>query len=102
MLLPEETPDGRHGVSIHVLDHYGNYAGAVTPAEDMSSAGVIRRQVTLTADPDIRLAVARGLVAATAANVRWALDTDLLDGPLSRLGERIPLHDFVLQSNTFD
>jgi CRISPR-associated protein Cas1 len=80
---------GRHGVSIHVLDHYGNYAGAVTPSEDMSSAEVIRRQVTLTADPGVRLAVARGLVAATAANVRWALDTDLLDGPLSRLTDQL-------------
>jgi len=75
----------RHGVTIHVLDHYGNYAGAVTPAEDMSSAEVIRRQVTLTADPGARLTVARSLVAGTAANVRWALDTDLLDGPLSRI-----------------
>jgi CRISP-associated protein Cas1 len=79
----------RNGITIHVLDHHGNYAGAVTPAEDMSSAEVIRRQVTLTADPEKRLAVARGLVAATAANVRWALDTDLLDGPLSRLGEQL-------------
>lgn len=76
---------GRHGVTVHVLDHYGNYSGAVTPAEDMSSAEVIRRQVTLTADPAARLTVARSLVAATAANVRWALDTDLLDGPLGRL-----------------
>jgi CRISP-associated protein Cas1 len=79
----------RHGISVHVLDHYGNYAGAITPAEDMSSAEVLRRQVTLSADPGVRLAVARGLVAATAANVRWALDTDLLDGPLSRLGDQL-------------
>ena len=79
----------RHGISVHVLDHYGNYAGALTPAEDMSSAEVVRRQVTLTADPGVRLAVSRSLVAATAANVRWALDTDLLDGPLSRLGDQL-------------
>jgi CRISPR-associated protein Cas1 len=76
---------GRHGISVHVLDHYGNYAGAVIPGQDMSSAEVIRRQVALTADPDARLAVARALVAATAANVRWALDTSLLDEPLRRL-----------------
>jgi CRISPR-associated protein Cas1 len=79
----------RNGITIHVLDHYGNYAGAVTPAEDMSSAEVIRRQVTCTADPGSRLAAARNLVAATAANVRWALDTDLLDGPLSRFGDQL-------------
>jgi CRISPR-associated protein Cas1 len=79
----------RHGVTVHVLDYYGNYAGAVVPAEDMSSAEVVRRQVVLTADQDARLPVARDLVAAAAANVRWALDTDLLDGPLSRLGEQL-------------
>jgi CRISPR-associated protein Cas1 len=79
----------RHGITVHVLDHYGNYAGAVTPAKEMSSAEVLRRQVTLTADPGVRLAVARALVAATAANVRWALDTELLNGPLSRLGDQL-------------
>lgn len=79
----------RHGVTIHVLDHYGNYAGAVTPAEDMASADVVRRQVTLTADPGTRLAVARSLVTATAFNVRWALDTSLLDGPLARIDDQL-------------
>jgi CRISPR-associated protein Cas1 len=79
----------RNGVTIHVLDHYGNYAGAVTPAEDMSSAEVVRSQVALTANPDTRLSVARALVAATAANIRWALDTDLLDGPAGRLSGQL-------------
>jgi CRISPR-associated protein Cas1 len=79
----------RHGVHVHVLDHYGNYAGAIAPAEDMSSAEVLRRQVALTADPEKRLAAARDLVATTAANVRWALDTSLLDAPLSRIDEQL-------------
>lgn len=75
----------RHGVTVHLLDHYGNYAGALTPAEDMSSAHVVRAQVALTADPEVRLTVATALVKATAANVAWALDTDLLHDPLERL-----------------
>jgi CRISP-associated protein Cas1 len=75
----------RHGVTVHLLDHYGNYAGALTPAEDMSSAHVVRAQVALTADPEARMAVAAALVRATAANVAWALKTDLLDKPLERL-----------------
>lgn len=79
----------RHGVAVHVLDHYGNYAGAIAPAEDMSSAEVLRRQVALTADPSARLAVARSLVAATSANVRWALETDLLDEPFGRIDEQL-------------
>lgn len=79
----------RHGIMIHILDHYGNYAGAITPAEDMSSAHVLRSQVTLTADHETRLTIGRALVATTAANVKWALDTDLLDAPLHRLKEQL-------------
>ncbi|PKK15536.1 type I-B CRISPR-associated endonuclease Cas1b [Thermomonospora sp. CIF 1] len=79
----------RHGVIVHILDHYGNYAGAITPAEDSSSALVLRRQVALTADDATRLSIGRALVAAAAANVAWALDTDLLDAPLARLPEQL-------------
>jgi CRISP-associated protein Cas1 len=80
---------GRHGITVHVLDHYGNYAGAIVPSDSMSSAQVVRRQVAVTADPDTRLKVARTLVEATAANVRWALGTGLLDAPVGRLAEQL-------------
>ncbi|MBN1173582.1 MAG: type I-B CRISPR-associated endonuclease Cas1 [Micromonosporaceae bacterium] len=79
----------RHQVAVHILDHYGNYAGMLAPAEDMASAHVIRAQVTLTGDDHTRLSVARGLVTATAANVAWALNTDLLDEPLRRLPDQV-------------
>lgn len=79
----------RHGVMVHILDHYGNYAGAIAPAEDTSSAHVLRRQIGLTGMDDKRLEIGRALVAATAANVRWAMDTDLLDAPLARLPEQL-------------
>ncbi|MFD0883840.1 type I-B CRISPR-associated endonuclease Cas1b [Streptosporangium algeriense] len=80
----------RHGVMVHVLDHYGNYAGAVAPAEDTGSAHVLRRQVTLTGIDDRRLEVGRALITATAANIRWALDTELLEAPLAQLAEKLP------------
>ncbi|MDA0565210.1 type I-B CRISPR-associated endonuclease Cas1b [Streptomonospora sp. S1-112] len=80
----------RNGITVHVLDHYGNYAGALTPAHDMASARVLRRQIALTGDDSQRLAIARSLVAATAANVAWALETDLLDAPLRRLTDDLP------------
>jgi CRISPR-associated protein Cas1 len=80
----------RNGVTLHVLDHYGNHAGHFAPAESMSSAGVVRRQVELTADPSERLAVARALVLTTAENLRWALDTDLLDPALAALRMAVP------------
>ncbi|MFF0771846.1 type I-B CRISPR-associated endonuclease Cas1b [Nonomuraea wenchangensis] len=79
----------RHGVMVHILDHYGNYAGAIAPAEDTSSAHVLRRQITLTGTDDKRLEIGRALIAATAANVRWSMDTDLLDAPLARLTEQL-------------
>lgn len=79
----------RNGVTVHLLDHYGNYAGTLAPAGGMSSASVIRRQAALTADPERRLAVARAIVAAAASNVRWALSTTLLDEPLTRLGDQL-------------
>lgn len=78
---------GRHGVTVHVLDHYGNYAGAITPTEEMSSAPIVRSQVALAVEK--RLAIARKIVAATAANIRWALDTELLDAPVEKLQEQL-------------
>ncbi|GAB2607019.1 type I-B CRISPR-associated endonuclease Cas1b [Streptomyces capparidis] len=80
----------RNGVTVHVLDHYGNYAGSVTPAESMSSATVLRRQVHLTSHPDTRLPTARALVHAAADNIRWSLDTHLLDPALDTLRTALP------------
>lgn len=80
---------GRHGVIIHVLDHYGNYVGAITPAEENSSAHVIRSQVKLTDLPETKISVGRALVTAAAHNIRWCLETDLLDEPLKRLTEQL-------------
>jgi CRISPR-associated protein Cas1 len=79
----------RHGVTLHVLDHYGNHAGALVPTDDLSSAQVLRRQVVLTGDPADRLGVARSIVAAAAANVRWALDTDLLEPARDTLSRQL-------------
>ncbi|ARQ70734.1 type I-B CRISPR-associated endonuclease Cas1b [Streptomyces marincola] len=80
----------RNGVTLHVLDHYGNHAGHFAPSESMTSASVVRRQVELTADPDQRADVGRALVLATAENLRWALDTDLLDTALNTLRTALP------------
>lgn len=80
----------RNGVSVHVLDHYGNYAGQFSPAESMSSASVVRRQVEISADPEQRAEIGRLLVRATAENLRWSLDTDLLDPALASLRATLP------------
>lgn len=80
----------RNGVALHVLDHYGNHAGHFAPSESMASASVVRRQVEATADPDLRAAVGRSLVLATAENLRWALETELLDTALESLRAALP------------
>lgn len=80
----------RSGVTLHVLDHYGNHAGHFSPAESMASAAVVRRQVEITADEEQRLAIGRSLVLASAQNLRWSLDTDLLDPALDSLNAALP------------
>ncbi|WP_031074352.1 type I-B CRISPR-associated endonuclease Cas1b [Streptomyces sp. NRRL WC-3742] len=80
----------RHGVTLHVLDHYGNHAGHFAPAETMSSATIIRRQVEITGDPEQRLPIARALLLATAENLSWVLETDLLDPALATLRAALP------------
>ncbi|WP_211302940.1 CRISPR-associated endonuclease Cas1 [Allonocardiopsis opalescens] len=91
----------RHNVTVHVPDHYGNHAGAFTPAEDMSSARAVRRQDALASDHEQRSLIIPGgfttnLMTATAANVRWALDTDLLDKPLRRATEDAAIADELM------
>lgn len=80
----------RNGVSLHVLDHYGNHAGHFAPAEYMASASVLRRQVEISGDQERRTAIGRSLVLATAENLRWALDTDLLDTAFASLRTALP------------
>ncbi|WP_369185725.1 type I-B CRISPR-associated endonuclease Cas1b [Streptomyces sp. Y1] len=80
----------RYGVTVHVLDHYGNHAGHFAPAETMSSATVIRRQVEITGDPEQRLPIARALLLATAENLSWVLESDLLDAALATLRAALP------------
>ncbi|WP_030611518.1 type I-B CRISPR-associated endonuclease Cas1b [Streptomyces sclerotialus] len=80
----------RHGVTLHVLDHYGNHAGHFAPAESMASASVIRRQVEISSNPAQRLDIGRSLLLTTAENLRWSLDTDLLDPALDALRAALP------------
>ncbi|MFD7729486.1 type I-B CRISPR-associated endonuclease Cas1b [Kitasatospora phosalacinea] len=85
---------GRHNVTLHVLDHYGNHTGHFAPTESMSSAPVLRRQVHLTTNPDHQLPIARSLLLATAENLRWVLDNDHLDPALATLRNNLPhCHD---------
>ncbi|WP_062204375.1 type I-B CRISPR-associated endonuclease Cas1b [Streptomyces sp. NBRC 109706] len=83
----------RNGVSLHVLDHYGNHAGHFAPTDAMSSGPVLRRQVELTADPDLRATIGRALILAAGENLRWSLDTDHLAPALATLRAKLPSCD---------
>lgn len=84
---------GRHGVVLHLLDHYGNYAGCVGPAESGGVADVVFRQVDLVRSPG-GVAVARSVVVGTAANVRRVLG-GALDDPLTTLKESAAVAESV-------
>lgn len=73
---------GHHKISLHLLDHYGNYTGIIAPAEAGPSGHIVVAQVLAFIDERTRLDLSRAVVGAACANVRWSLDTPLLDKPL--------------------
>lgn len=76
---------GRHQVDIHLLSHYGDYAGTLAAADHSVSGATVLAQARAAADDTRRLTIARALVAATAFNVRRVVDRKLLDGPFKTL-----------------
>lgn len=76
---------GRTQVDIHLLSHYGDYAGSLAAADHSVSGSTVLAQARMVADDKRRLAVARSLVVATAFNVRRVVDRKLLDGPFRTL-----------------
>ncbi len=69
----------RYGIDVHVLDHYGNYAGCVQAAAEHMSGDVVRGQVLAAENPERRMNIARALVEAAAFHARWVLGRDELD-----------------------
>ncbi|MGH8897650.1 MAG: type I-B CRISPR-associated endonuclease Cas1b [Egibacteraceae bacterium] len=79
----------QHEIAVHVLDHYGNYAGMVAPASDHCSGEIVRKQVLAAEDPKRRNVIARAFVVATAFNVRWVLGREQLDSSYNRFVEAV-------------
>jgi CRISPR-associated protein Cas1 len=79
----------KHEIGVHVLDHYGNYAGMVAPASDHCSGEIVRRQVLAAEDPKRCHAIAREFLLATAFNVRWVLGREQLDAAHSRFVDAV-------------
>jgi CRISPR-associated protein Cas1 len=79
----------RHRISVHLLSHYGDYAGSLLTSEASVSGETVLAQVTLVNDEPARLKIARDIVMATAFNVRRVVDRDLLTAAYATLRESV-------------
>jgi CRISPR-associated protein Cas1 len=75
----------QHHINVHFLSHYGDYAGSLLTADTAASGEVVLGQVRLHGDEGARMQIARGIVSATAFNIRRVIDRDLLDRPFGVL-----------------
>ncbi len=60
----------RHGVSLHVFNHYGFYAGSFYPREGRAAGQVVVAQALHYADPARRLSLARAFVEGALFHMR--------------------------------
>jgi CRISPR-associated protein Cas1 len=79
----------RHRISVHLLSHYGDYAGSLLTSETSVSGETVLAQAALTSDETARLKIARDIVTATAFNVRRVIDRDLLTAAYATVRESV-------------
>lgn len=79
----------RHRISVHFLSHYGDYAGSLLTSEGSTSGETVLAQARLATNPATSLPIARGIVVATACNVRRVTDRELLSRPYAVLKESV-------------
>lgn len=77
----------RNRVSIHILSHYGDYAGSLLTSDTSTSGETVMAQARLCEDPSARLGIARDLVLAAGFNIRRVVDRKLLARPQKVLEE---------------
>ncbi|MEE1783262.1 type I-B CRISPR-associated endonuclease Cas1b [Streptomyces sp. SP17BM10] len=79
----------RHRINVHLLSHYGDYAGSLLTADTATSGETVLAQARLAADPEAGLALARSIVDSCAFNVRRVVDRKLLTRPYTVLQESL-------------
>ncbi|GAA1009383.1 CRISPR-associated protein Cas1 [Acrocarpospora pleiomorpha] len=79
----------RHRINIHLLSHYGDYAGSLLTSETSTSGETVVAQARLSTDPTASLKIARSLVRAAAFNVRRVVERTLLARPYAVLEESV-------------
>jgi CRISPR-associated protein Cas1 len=75
----------QHHIDLHLLSHYGDYAGSLLTADRSTSGEAVLAQARLAADLARSLEIARQLVLACAFNVRAIIDRQLLEAPWNTL-----------------
>jgi CRISPR-associated protein Cas1 len=79
----------KHGISIHLLSHYGDYAGSLLTAAPSTSGETVLAQARLASDATAGMEIARSIVRAAAFNVRRVVDRKLLTRPYTVLEESV-------------
>lgn len=77
----------RNRVNVHLLSHYGDYAGSLLTSDSSTSGETVMAQAHLCSDPVARLQIARDIVLAAGFNVRRVVDRKLLTRPHKVLEE---------------
>jgi CRISP-associated protein Cas1 len=75
----------QHRISVHLLSHYGDYAGSLLTSDTSTSGETVLAQARLAMDEQASLKVARDIVESTAFNVRRVIDRTLLSRPYTVL-----------------
>jgi CRISP-associated protein Cas1 len=79
----------QHRIDIHLLSHYGDYAGSLLTCDTSTSGDTVLAQARTAENPDTSLDIARAIVEATAFNVRRVVDRQLLSRPYTVLQESV-------------
>ncbi|RBM10021.1 type I-B CRISPR-associated endonuclease Cas1b [Streptomyces sp. PT12] len=81
----------RHRINVHLLSHYGDYAGSLLTSDTSTSGQTVLAQARIAQDTAKATDIARRIVDACAFNVRRVTDRTLLKRPYTALQNA--LHD---------
>lgn len=79
----------KNQIDIHFLNYYGDYAGSLLPAANLTSGETVLAQARLADSATARLPIARALVKSCAFNVRRVVDRRLLERAYKVLVEAV-------------
>jgi CRISPR-associated protein Cas1 len=87
----------QHGIGLHLLGYYGDYAGSLLPADGHVSGQTVLAQAALAGDTACALRVAASFVEAAAFNVRRVVDRTALARPFAKLEEGVAAAESTAQ-----